>query len=107
MKEVSRRAIGREIHHLDQAPNHRQGIIRCPYAIHERSGQVVWPLDSHDLKLLRDGSTDWSDAVSLAASIHSWEIPVQSPLAEASGIEKTWIHPESTVVDRGLPVWTP
>lgn len=107
VKEVSRRAIGREIPHLDQAPNHRQGIIRCPYAIHEKTGQVVWPLDSKDLKLLRDGDVDWSNAVSLAASIHSWEIDVQSPLAEANGIDKTWIHPESTVVDRGLPIWNP
>ena len=39
IKEICQRAIGRSIHHLDQAPNHRQGIIRCPYAVHERTGQ--------------------------------------------------------------------
>lgn len=106
VKEISRRSIGREIPHLDQAPNHRQGIIRCPYAVHERTGQIVWPLDVDELERLRDGDgIDWSSPVALAKSIHPWEIPVQSPMAEALGVESTWIHPEASVKDRGMPAY--
>jgi hypothetical protein len=106
VKEISRRATGWEIPHLDQAPNHRQGIIRCPYAVHERTGQIVWPLDIGELERLREGDgIDWSSPVALAKSIHPWEIPVQSPMAEALGVESTWIHPEANVKDRGMPAY--
>lgn len=106
VKEICQRAIGRSIPHLDQAPNHRQGIIRCPYAVHERTGQIVWPLDANELERLRaDDGIDWSSPVTLAKSLHPWEIPVQSPMAEALGVESTWIHPEASVKDRGMPAY--
>jgi len=106
VKEVCQRAIGRSIHHLDQAPNHRQGIIRCPYAVHERTGQIVWPLDADELERLRESDgIDWSSPVALAESLHPWEIPVQSPMAEALGVESTWIHPEASVRERGMPAY--
>ena len=33
----------------DLSPNWMQGLVRCPYSIHEKSGQIVWPLDQEDI----------------------------------------------------------
>ena len=37
----------------DRSPNFRQGIVRCPYSIHHKTGQIVWPLDGKNLADLR------------------------------------------------------
>jgi hypothetical protein len=63
-------------------------------------------LDANELERLRaDDGIDWSSPVTLAKSLHPWEIPVQSPMAKALGVESTWIHPEASVKDRGMPAY--
>ena len=37
----------------DRSSNFRQGIVRCPYTIHPKTGQIVWPLDKKNLETLR------------------------------------------------------
>ena len=106
VKAVSQEALGKELPYLDESPNFRQGIIRCPYSIHHKTGQVVWPLDGKELEELRKYSMDDELTVSgIAKLIHNWEIPNQSPLV--SDGSSTWIHPEADVFNRGLPEWTP
>jgi DNA primase catalytic subunit len=106
VKAISQEALGRELPYLDESPNFRQGIVRCPYSIHHKSGQVVWPLDEKELNILRKYSMEDSLTVNdIAKLIHEWEIPNESPLVTDDN--STWIHPEAEVFERGLPEWVP
>jgi hypothetical protein len=106
VKAVSQEALGSQLPYLDESPNFRQGIIRCPYSIHHKSGQVVWPLDEKELNILRKYSMEDSLTVNdIAKLIHEWEIPNESPLVDSD--KPTWIHPEAEVFERGLPEWVP
>ena len=82
----------------DRSSNFRQGIVRCPYSIHPKTGQIVWPLDMKSIEKLR--SKDNLTIEGVAKTIHRWDIPNQSTIAE---LEYTYITPEFKVKDRGMP----
>jgi len=102
VQEIASAACGERYPIADRSSNFRQGVVRCPYSIHPKTGQVVWPLDGADLLKVR--SLDESASIlDIARKLHPWDVPVQSHLAE---IEQTFIHPENKVFQRGLPAWT-
>jgi len=103
VQEIASAACGERYPIADRSSNFRQGVVRCPYSIHPKTGQVVWPLDSRDLKKLRSLSDDAS-IYEVARALHTWDVPVQSHIPD---IEHTYIHPENSVFQRGLPAWTP
>ena len=56
----------------DLSPNYRQGMVRCPYSIHEKSGQIVWPLDQEDIINLELNLEGGSLATDVATLLHDW-----------------------------------
>lgn len=85
----------------DRSSNFRQGIVRCPYSIHPKTGQIVWPLSSknlNDLRELQEASVE-----EIANILHEWDIPCQSHIPDEGKI--TYITPEYRVTDRGLIKW--
>lgn len=93
------------IGYLDLAPIQRSGIIRCPYAIHPKTGQIVWPLSKQERQNLRK-LVDANYEVSLweiVTSIHPWTTENQT---EGTEYEQMAIHPFSKVFQRGFPAWS-
>tara|TARA_S200002703_G_scaffold52259_1_gene45287 strand:+ start:2548 stop:3453 length:906 start_codon:yes stop_codon:yes gene_type:complete len=84
----------------DRSPNFRQGIVRCPYSIHPKTGQIVWPLNGANLRALRKHKE--LSVIEIAKVLHPWDIPVQSFMAEQ---ELTFITPEFKISSRGMPFW--
>ena len=87
----------------DRSSNFRQGIVRCPYTIHPKTGQIVWPLDSKNIKSVRALSDDAS-IMDIAKALHSWDIPCQSVVPEDDRL--TYITPEYRVSNRGMVKFT-
>lgn len=87
----------------DRSPNFRQGIVRCPYSIHPKTGQIVWPLDKKNLAELR--KHDKLSVGEIAQKLHKWDINQQSYIAKDYNI--TYITPEYIVESRGLTNWQP
>lgn len=87
----------------DRSSNFRQGIVRCPYSIHPKTGQVVWPLDGRDLENISSLGEDASIA-DIARRLHAWDIPCQSSFA--SGYDLTYITPEARCLNRGMPTFS-
>ena len=56
----------------DLSPNWMQGLVRCPYSIHEKSGQIVWPLDQEEITNLDLWMDEGSLATDVAGLLHSW-----------------------------------
>ncbi len=56
----------------DLSPNWMQGLVRCPYSIHEKSGQIVWPLDQEDITNLELNLEEGSLATDVAGLLHDW-----------------------------------
>lgn len=79
----------------DLSPNYVQGMVRCPYSIHEKSGQVVWPLSQTDIIKLEDSLFNSPEEV--GKLLHSWNIN----LKEFPGVT-TWIPPHANLYDRSL-----
>tara|TARA_B100000282_G_C31735355_1_gene493149 strand:+ start:300 stop:1220 length:921 start_codon:yes stop_codon:yes gene_type:complete len=87
----------------DRSSNFRQGIVRCPYSIHPKTGQVVWPLDNRDVENLQGLGEDAS-IEDIAKRLHAWDIPNQSSFA--TDYDLTYIPPESRCIGRGMPSFT-
>jgi len=85
----------------DRSPNFRQGIIRCPYSIHPKTGQIVWPLSVKNMRDLR--KHDNLSVIEIAKILHDWDIDCQSKIAKDYDI--TYITPEYKVENRGLIAW--
>ena len=94
------------IGYLDLAPIQRSGIIRMPYSIHPKSGQIVWPLSQQERSSLRElVATNFDVSLwDVVSTIHPWTTENQTELAS-----ETWpqmgIHPFREVFDRGFPAW--
>ena len=101
VEEIARQATGEKYPIADRSSNFRQGIVRCPYSIHPKTGQVVWPLDEANLIKLR--SMDEASIMDIAKALHSWDIPCQSHKPEEGTL--TFITPEAKCLDRGLVEW--
>lgn len=94
-------AAGISYDNEDRSPNFRQGIVRCPYSIHPKTGQIVWPLDASNLKKLRPHKK--LSVTEIARILHPWDIEPQSFIAK--DCEKTFITPEYLIAKRGMPQW--
>ncbi len=79
----------------DLSPNYIQGMVRCPYSIHEKSGQVVWPLSQTDILMLEKSS--FKVAAEVGKLLHPWNIN----LKEFPGVT-TWIPPHANLYNRTL-----
>jgi len=95
-----------QINYLDLAPIQRSGIIRCPYSIHPKTGQIVWPLSASERDTLRELVTA-NFEVSLwevVSTIHPWTTENQTESARES-YPLMAIHPFNQVFQRGFPAW--
>mgnify|MGYP003676045539 CR=1 FL=1 len=88
----------------DLTPVERQGIIACPYSIHWKTGQIVWPLDARNLQAIRKLESD-AMPLDIAKAIHTqpngqlWDTDVHftdNPM---------YFSPCHTVYQRGMPLW--
>ena len=84
----------------DRSSNFRQGIVRCPYTIHPKTGQIVWPLDEKNVESVRALPKD-AEIMDIARAMHSWDIPCQSDVPDDDRL--TYISPEYKVSNRGMP----
>jgi len=95
---------GTKINYLDLAPVQRQGVIRCPYSIHPKTGQVVWPLDAEERAALENlvkenfQVTLWE----IITTIHPW---TKTNEIDREVFPEMGIHPFSEVWQRGFPMW--
>jgi hypothetical protein len=87
----------------DRSSNFRQGIVRCPYSIHPKTGQVVYPLDMRDIENIQ-GLKEDAGILDIAKRLHGWDIPNQSSSA-VDGYDYTYIPPESRCIGRGMPLF--
>ena len=66
-------ATGHNLPGYDLSPNYRQGIVRCPYSIHEKSGQIVWPLSPTEVKNLQKFEKDKLGPREIGEILHAWD----------------------------------
>jgi len=104
VKDVFVKATGEEFRGADLTPVERQGIIACPYSVHWKTGQIVWPLDERNLSSIRELSAD-AQPVDIAMAIHTqengqlWDTDVhftETPM---------YFTPCNKVFERGMPHW--
>lgn len=110
--DVFDEATGEGMRKADKSPVYGQGIIGCPYSLHGKTGQIVWPLSVRDLQVLR-GLDRKSSIVDIAVALHTqengqlWETdldytenPLYYPPCHTVG-------PKSGDMEhrRGLPAW--
>ena len=75
VKQTVLAATGNSLPNYDLSPNYRQGIVRCPYSIHEKSGQIVWPLSPTEVLELQKFEDKVLDPEQVARVLHSWDTP--------------------------------
>ena len=95
---------GTKINYLDLAPVQRQGVIRCPYSIHPKTGQVVWPLDAEE-RLALEQLVSQNFEVTLwdiVTTIHPW---TKTNEIDREDFPEMGIHPFREVWQRGFPMW--
>jgi len=95
---------GTSINYLDLAPVQRQGVIRCPYSIHPKTGQVVWPLDAEERLALENLVKDNFQVTlwEIVSTIHPW---TKTNEIERKDFPEMGIHPFREVWQRGFPMW--
>ena len=72
VKEIVSDVLGSAHPIADLSPNYMQGMVRCPYSIHETSAQIVWPLDQEDIINLELNLEEGSLATDVAGLLHDW-----------------------------------
>ena len=97
------KATGHELRQDDNSPILAQGMIRCPYSIHPKTGQIVYPLDKENLEKLRK-MDEKSQVIDIAKDIHDWESDAENYFGEDEGM-KLYHPPMSKVFNRGMPIW--
>ena len=104
VKNLFKEATGDDFRNDDLTPVERQGIIACPYSIHWKTGQIVWPLDARNLQAIRKLESD-AMPLDIAKAIHTqpngqlWDTDVHftdNPM---------YFSPCHTVYQRGMPLW--
>ena len=70
VKNLFKEATGDDFRNDDLTPVERQGIIACPYSIHWKTGQIVWPLDARNLQAIRKLESD-AMPLDIAKAIHT------------------------------------
>ena len=104
VKDVFVKATGEEFRGADLTPVERQGIIACPYSVHWKTGQIVWPLDERNLNDLRALPAD-AQPIEIAKALHTQ----QNGQLWTTDLEFTdallYFPPCHTVSKRGMPLW--
>ncbi len=104
VKDVFVKATGEEFRGADLTPVERQGIIACPYSVHWKTGQIVWPLDERNLNDLRGLPAD-AQPIEIAKALHTQ----QNGQLWTTDLEFTdallYFPPCHTVSKRGMPLW--
>jgi len=90
------KSLGLHLPRDDLAPNYRQGMVRCPYSIHEKTGQIVFPLSSQQREILRNQKV-LDNAEAVAQLLHPWDT---ESFIFTDG--KSWMPPCSSVHSRHL-----
>ena len=72
VREIVLEVLGSSHPVADLSPNYMQGMVRCPYSIHEKSGQIVWPMDQEEINKLDLKLEAGSSATDVARLLHSW-----------------------------------
>ena len=90
------KTLGLHLPRDDLAPNYRQGMVRCPYSVLEKTGQLAYPLDSKQIKVLENTKT-LENAEHIASLIHPWD--TESFIGSGG---KSWMPPCSEVHSRNL-----
>jgi hypothetical protein len=104
VKDVFAEATGEEFRGADLTPVERQGIIACPYSVHWKTGQIVWPLDERNLNTLRGLASD-AQPIDIAKALHTqpngqlWTTDLEFTDA------LLYFPPCNTVSKRGMPFW--
>ncbi len=104
VSSVFAEATDEEFRGADLTPVERQGIIACPYSVHWKTGQIVWPLDERNLNTLRELPAD-SQPIDIAKAIHTqpngqlWTTDLEF------SDELLYFPPCHTVSKRGMPLW--
>ena len=104
VQNVLERATGKELDVCDLSPVRRQGLIRTPYSIHPKSGQIVWPLNAEDCAKLRAMKNRKASPVELAKELHCWDSPSENDMVNGEGV-LLYHPPFNKVFKRGLPDW--
>ncbi len=104
VKDVFTQATGDEFRGADLTPVERQGIIACPYSVHWKTGQIVWPMDEDDLKAVRALPAD-ALPLDIARAIHEQENGQVWNTDVHFTDEKMYFTPCHKVFNRGMPVW--
>jgi len=103
VQDTLEKATGRPLDVCDLSPVRRQGLIRCPYSIHPKTGQIVWPLGGEDLGRLRTMSDRQASPVEIAKEIHAWNSVSENDYVNGEAI--LYHPPFNKVFKRGMPVW--
>ena len=103
VQQVLEEATGKPLEVCDLSPVRRQGLIRTPYSIHPKSGQIVWPLNGEDLNKLRTMKNRKASPVDIAKELHSWNSPSENDFV--NGAIKLYHPPFNKVYQRGMPIW--
>jgi len=104
VQTVLEKATGKELDVCDLSPVRRQGLIRTPYSIHPKSGQIVWPLDAQDCKKLREMKNRKASPVEVAEALHPWNSPSENDMVHGEGV-LLYHPPFNKVFKRGMPDW--
>jgi len=104
VQEVLEKATGKELEVCDLSPVRRQGLIRTPYSIHPKSGQIVWPMDAKDCEMLRTMDNRKASPVEVAEALHPWNSPSENDMVHGDGV-LLYHPPFNKVFKRGLPDW--
>lgn len=104
VQTVLEKATGKELEVCDLSPVRRQGLIRTPYSIHPKSGQIVWPLDAQDCEKLRQMEDRKAPPAEVAKTLHAWNSPSENDMVHGEGV--ILYHPPfNKVFKRGMPDW--
>ena len=104
VKEVFTAATGEEFRGADLTPVERQGIIACPYSVHWKTGQIVWPMDEDNFKAVR-ALPPKATPIDIALAIHEQENGQVWGTDVHFTDEKMYFTPCHKVFNRGMPVW--
>ena len=104
VKSVFEEATQEEFRGADLTPVERQGIIACPYSIHWKTGQIVWPMDEMNLDAVRKLPAN-AQPVDIAKSLHTQDNGQlwQTDLEFTDNL--LYFPPCHTVSKRGMPLW--
>jgi len=103
LQDSMMKGTGHGLRQDDNSPILAQGMIRCPYSIHPKTGQIVYPLDKSNLDELRQLNGN-PTVFLMAKAIHEWSSDAENYYGDDENV-KLYHPPMSKVFNRGMPIW--